>query len=154
MCFFPELFGDSVFDLVTWKPPWGWMDQRGNKDRCNKKSAERVAGVFVYFCWTVNGAKLEISKPHWFWLVSWYWSLYYYDTYCIHIYLHGMIIYIHIIYRVLFWCPMGCDLIGDWLKTDLLQSNLRLVFHAQLPGFISFAKPHPGCQSHPDCCNN
>ena len=78
--FFPELFGDSVFDLVTWKPPWGWMDQRGNKDRCNKKSAERVAGVFVYFCWTVNGAKLEISKPHWFWLVSWYWSICY-DTY-------------------------------------------------------------------------
>ena len=72
----------------------------------------------------------------------------------VYTYIYTVYIYIHIIYRVLFWCPMGCDLIGDWLKTDLLKSNLRLVFHAQLPGFISFAKPHPGCQSHPDCGNN
>ena len=43
---------------------------------------------------------------------------------------------------------MGCDLIGDWLKTDLLQSNLRLVFHARLPGFISLLQNPTQDASH------
>lgn len=30
-----------------------------------------------------------------------------------HIFTRYVHIYIYMLYRVLFWCPMGCDLIGD-----------------------------------------